>query len=143
MNDICFGILKKTPTRRSSNFIRVKQQALKCDFGNKNSKVKQQLLLATSSNTLRRYCFRNGKLTLGNLLTYVKTLEDAEYQIEVIKKMSKDIEDVNLIIKSNKQNKTDETTKDIGKGKHSGRKSSQDSTQKTCFRCGGSYHHTG
>ena len=56
--------------------------------------------------------------------------------------MSKDVEDVNFTRKSKKQNNADEKAKEIGKGGYFGRKKSQDSTQKTCFRCGGSYPHT-
>ena len=77
-------------------YIRVKQQALKCDFGDTNSEIKQQLILATNSNKLSRYCFRNPDITLENLLTYAKTLEDAESQAEEIEKISKDVEDVNF-----------------------------------------------
>ena len=55
--------------------------------------------------------------------------------------MSKDVEDINLR-KSKKQSKADKWATEIGKDRYFGRKSSQDSTQKTCFRCGGSYPHT-
>ena len=55
--------------------------------------------------------------------------------------MSKDVE-VNLTKKSKKQSKTDEWAKGIGKAKYFGKKSSQDSTHKTCFRCDSSYSHT-
>ena len=67
--------------------------------------------------------------------------EDAESQAEEIEKMSKDVEDVNFTKKSKKQNKADKGAKEIGKSGYFGRKSSQDSTQKTCFRCGGGYPH--
>ena len=50
--------------------------------------------------------------------------------------MSKDVEDVNFTRKSKKQNKAGERANEIGKGRYFGRKSSQDSTQKTCFRSG-------
>ena len=56
--------------------------------------------------------------------------------------MSKDVEDVNFTRKSKKQNKADEGAKETGKSGYFGRKSCQDSTQKTCFRCGGGYLHT-
>ena len=79
---------------------------------------------------------------MENLLTYAKTLEDAESQAEEIEKMSKDVEDVNFTRKSKKQNKADEAAKETAKSGYFGRKSSQDSTQKTCFRCGGGYLHT-
>ena len=81
-------------------------------------------------------------MPLENLLTHAKTLEDAESQAEEIEKIPKDVEDVNFTRKSKKQNKADKRAKEIGKGEYFGRISSQDSTQKTCFRCGGSYPHT-
>ena len=56
--------------------------------------------------------------------------------------MSKDVEDVNFTRKSKMQNKTDEGGKETGKSGYFGRKSCQDSTQKTCFRCSGGYLHT-
>ena len=118
------------------------QRALKCDFGDTNSEIKQKFILATNSNKLRRYCFRNPDITLENLLTYAKTLEDAESQAEEIEKMSKNVEEVNFTKKSKKQDKADEGAKETGKGGYFGRKSCQDSTQKTCFRCGGGYPHT-
>ena len=134
---------KQNPDERIHQFyVRVKQQVLKCDFGDTNSEIKPQLILATNGNKLRRYCFRNSDITMENLLTYAKTLEDAESQAEEIEKMSNNVEDVNFTRKSKQQNKADEGAKEIGKGGYFGRKSSQDSTQKTCFRFGGGYPHT-
>ena len=138
-----FRNFKQNPDERIHQFyVRVKQQALKCDFGDTNSEIKPQLILVTNGNKLRRYCFRNLDITMENLLTYAKTLEDTESQAEEIEEMPKDVEDVNFTRKSKKQNKADEGAKEIGKGGYFGRKSSQDSTQKTCFRCGGGYPHT-
>ena len=71
----------------------------------------------TSSNKLRHYCFHNPQLKMENLLTYAKTLDDAESQAEEIEKMPKDLKDVNLTRKSKKQSKTNQRPKDIGKGK--------------------------
>ena len=112
------------------------------DFGDVNSEIKQQLIFSTNSNNLRRYCFCNPDITLENSSTYAKTLEDAESQAEEIEKMSKDVEDVNFTRKSKNQNKADEGAKEIGKDGYFGRKSSQDSTRKTCFRCGSGCPHT-
>ena len=135
-----FQNFRQNSDGKSQQFYRrLNQQALKCDT---NSEIKQQLILATSSNKLRRYCFRNPEITLKNLLVYAKNLKDAECQTEEIEKMSKDVADVNLTRKSKKQNKTDKRAKYIGKSKYFGRKSSQDSTQKICFRCSRSYPHT-
>ena len=41
-----------------------------CDFGDTNSEIKQKFMLATNSNKLKRYCFRNPDITSENLLTY-------------------------------------------------------------------------
>ena len=113
MNHICFEIFMQNSNEKFKQFyIRVKQQALKCGFGDTNNEIKQQLILAASSNKLRGYCFNNPEITLENLLTYSKTLEDEESQAEEIEKMSKDVEDVNLTRKSKKQNKTDKRAKD-------------------------------
>ena len=95
---------------------------MKCDFGDTSSETKQQLVLATSSNKLRRCCFHNPEITLENLLTYAKTFKYAESQAEEIERMSKDVTDVNLKRKSKKQNKTDKRAKDIGKDKYFGKK---------------------
>ena len=65
-------------------------------LGDTNSEIKQRFTLGTNSNKLRCYCFRNPDITLENLLTYAKTLEDAESQAEEIEKISKDVEDVNF-----------------------------------------------
>lgn len=89
VNDICAEIFNQILTKR----FRAKQQAQKCDYI--NSEIKQQLILVTSSNKLRRYCFSNPEIALGNLLAYAKSLEDAESRAEEIKKMLKHVEDVN------------------------------------------------
>ena len=91
VNDICAEIFNQILTKR----FRAKQQAQKCDYGYINSEIKQQLILVTSSNKLRRYCFSNPEIALGNLLAYAKSLEDAESRVEEIKKMLKHVEDVN------------------------------------------------
>ena len=60
-------------------YIRVKEQAVKCDFGvTLDTEIKQPIILATSNNKLRRYCFRNQDVTLQQLLLHAKSLEDPE-----------------------------------------------------------------
>ena len=117
-----FRNFKQNSDERNHQFyVEVKQQTLKCDFGDTNSEIKQQLILATNINKLRNY-FRNPGLILENLLTYEETLEDTESQAEEIEKMSKDVEDVNFTRKSKKQNKADEGAKEIGKGEYFAKK---------------------
>ena len=43
-----------------------------------NNEIKQQMILATTSDQLRRYCFRNPDITLEEFLPYARTLEDAK-----------------------------------------------------------------
>ena len=57
-------------------YIRVKQQALKCNFKDTEDEIKQQLILATNINKLRRHAFANPEMSLQQLLTYGKNLED-------------------------------------------------------------------
>ena len=93
-------------------------------------------MLATSSYKLRSYCFRNPEITLENLLI----MQRLEKMQKVKQRRSKDVQRCRrykLHKKIKKQIKTDERAK--GKGKYFGRKSSRDTTQKTYFRCGGSY----
>ena len=59
-------------------FIRMKQQATKCNFAaaSVENEIKQQLILSTNIIKLRRHAFTNPALTLQQLLTYGKNLED-------------------------------------------------------------------
>ena len=60
-------------------YIRVKEQVVKYDFGaTLDTEIKQQIILATNNNKLRRYRFRNQGIKLQQLLLHVKSLEDAE-----------------------------------------------------------------
>ena len=59
----------------------MKEQTVKCDFGaTLDIGIKEQIILATENNKLRRYCFRNQDVTLQQLLLRIKSLEDAEIQ---------------------------------------------------------------
>ena len=63
-------------------YIRVKKQAMKCDFGaTLSTEIMQQTILATNNNKLWRYCSRNQDVTLQQLLLYAKSLGDAESQV--------------------------------------------------------------
>ena len=127
------NIKQNTDENIQQFYIRVKEQATKCDFGaSLESEIKQQIILATTSNKLRRYCFRNQEIPLQKLLLHGKSLADAESQAEEI-----EVADVNLT----RRRFTKTKTEDFGKNNKQGRKGSQTSTTKTCFRCGGNYPH--
>ena len=78
-------------------YIRVKEQVVKYDFGaTLDTEIKQQIILATNNNKLRRYRFRNQDIKLLQLLLHVKSLEDAESQATEIEKITKNVAAVNL-----------------------------------------------
>ena len=78
-------------------YIRVKEQVVKYDFGaTLDTEIKQQIILATNNNKLRRYRFRNQGIKLQQLLLHVKSLEDAESQATEIEKITKNVAAVNL-----------------------------------------------
>ena len=68
-------IKKNTDETVSKFFICVKQQAVKYDFG---ENLNKDMILATTSNQLCRYCFRNPDINLEEFSTYTRTMEDAE-----------------------------------------------------------------
>ena len=64
-------------------YIRVEEQPVKCDFGaTLDTEIKQQIILATNNNKLRRYCFRNQDVTLQQLLLHPKSLEMQKFKLE-------------------------------------------------------------
>ena len=78
-------------------YIRVKEQVVKYDFGaTLDTEIKQQIILATNNNKLRRYCFRNQDVTLQQLPLHAKSLEDAENQAREIEKTTENVAAINL-----------------------------------------------
>ena len=81
-------------------YARLRTQALKCDFGaNLDVELKRQIEHGTNMPLLRRHSFRKPELTLQQLLTYGKDLEDTEFRTDVFddtKKKTTD-EEVNKI----------------------------------------------
>ena len=77
-------------------YIRVKEQGKKCDFGAQLEKeLKQQLVLATNNNKLRKYAFKNTEVSLTDFLIYEKQLEDAERKANEVESQMKKDEEVN------------------------------------------------
>ena len=119
-------------------YIRVKEQAVKYDFGaTLDTEIKQQIILATNNNKLQRYCFRNQDVTLQQLLLHGKSLEDAESQAREIENMIENLAAVNL----RRQRQPSQFTQ-LGEYTPKGGKSSHESGCKTCFQCGGNYPHS-
>lgn len=117
-------------------YVRVKQQANRCDFNTRiEQEIKQQLILSRCNNKLRKYAFKNTELTLQEFLTYANSLEDAEHKADDVDNTNKHEEEVNEL-----RRKLQESS--FGKSKTSRRGSSSHTYNKTCFRCGGTFPHT-
>ena len=103
-----------------------------CEYTNVTAEIKSQLELGTTNKKIRRHAFRNPDLTLTQLLTYSRTLENTEKQATGIEKEHGNLQkwtiDVNKMFVSSRK-------KIFSKPRHP-------SQEKTCSRCGLSSPHT-
>lgn len=67
-----------------SYYVRLKTIASRCNFDSINQQIKTQLILGTTSNKLRKYCFSNKEASLQDILTRGKLYEDVEHQSQEI-----------------------------------------------------------
>ena len=116
-------------------YIRVKEQAMKCDFGaTLDTEIKKHIILATNNNKLQRYCCRNQDVTLQQLLLHAKSLEDAESQAREIKKMTENV----AVVILTRQRQPSQLIQ-FGEDSTKGGKSSHELGRKTCFQYGRNY----
>ena len=125
---------QRTDETISQYYIRLKEQATKCEFHNVDIAIKQQIELSTNNNKLRRYSFQNPGKTLQELLSTGKTYESTKIQTERIEKDSKSAEEDISAVYTPKQHP--------GNSKFTPRAMTQ-KPPKTCYYCGGSYPHQG
>ena len=111
-------------------YVRLHEQAVKCDFADKDKEIKQQIELSTSSTKLRKYSFQNPGKSLSELLTIAKTFETMKIQTEDIEKHAEQ-EAINKLSKKQLTNTADRPYQDFKQNKPS----------KTCYRCGGEFPH--
>lgn len=115
-------------------YIRLKEQAGKCEFADSDLNIKQQIELSTTNNKLRVYSFQNQEKTLQELLTIGRTYEETKKQVEVLtktkaKETDGEEETVNF---ANKRR--------FGKNNYHERGMSNNN-KKNCYRCGGKFPH--
>lgn len=117
-------------------YARLRTQALKCDFGDSlDVELKRQIEHGTNMALLRRHSFRRPELTLQQLLTYGKDLEDTEFRTDVFDDTKKNV-DVNRIQKRfSGKNYKERKGNDESIAKETFKK-------KKCYRCGGPFPHT-
>ena len=112
-------------------YVRLREQAKKCNFHDMDKNIKQQIELSTTDGKLRKFSFRNPTKTLHQLLAEGKVMEDIAIQTLRLEKSVISSQDVNAVKKS---------TKRFGKNNFSPRGMSKSNTNK-CFRCDGAYPH--
>lgn len=119
-------------------YIRLKEQAAKCNFTDTDKEIKQQIELMTANNKLRQYSFQHQDKTLQEILSIGKTFESIKIQTEKITKSTEKEnleEDINAVRKR---------TTSLGKSNYSfrgGMSKIGPQQQKKCFKCGGNYPH--
>ena len=120
-------------------YVRLHEQALKCEFADKDKEIKQQIELTTNSSKLRKYSFQNPRKSLSELLTTAKTFETMKIQTEEMEKHSEYEVEVNKISRRNKytdpKNNTKQSTVPHRKDQ------SYKKSPRTCYRCGGEFPH--
>ena len=115
-------------------YTRLRTQALKCEFGDMlDTEIKRQIEHGTNMHHLRRHSFRKQELTLQQLLTYGKDLEDTEFRTDVFGEEKK--QDVNKLTEYAKFGKNPQQER---RGKFS---VANKQSQKKCYRCGGNFPH--
>ena len=65
-------------------YLKLNEIASRCNFTDVNKNIKTQLILGTTSQKLRKYCFSNKEVTLQNILVRGKLYEDVEFQSKEI-----------------------------------------------------------
>ena len=119
-------------------FIRLKEQAAKCNFTDTDREIKQQIELITSNNKLRQYSFQHQDKILQEISSIRKTFESSKIQTEKITKCTENDklnEDINAVRKR---------TPSLGKNNSSFREGMSKIGQqpKKCFKCDGNYPHS-
>ena len=120
-------------------YVRLHEQALKCEFTDKDKEIKQQIELSTNNSKLRKYSFQKPTKTLSELLTTAKTFETMKIQTEEIEKYSENEVDVNKLSRrkyASQRNSTKQSTPANKKEEGNYKKHSS-----TCYRCGGEFPH--
>ena len=103
----------------------MKEHASKYRFENRSEQeIKQQIILTTNNNKLRRYAFQNPTLSLKDLLTYGKSLKEIDNNTEEMERKIHREEEINKVVKKL-------LGKNYDKGKR--KRCSQCTSNKVCF----------
>lgn len=125
-------MLQRTEESTQQYYVRLHEQAMKCDFTNIDTEIKQQIELSTNSSKLRKYSFQNPGKSLQEILSIAKTFEVMKIQTEELEKRAV-TEDINAVADKHKE-----------QGKipnFSSKRTHPSRYEKYCYRCGGPFPH--
>ena len=111
-------------------YIRLKEQAVKCNFHSVDRAIKQQIELSTCNNKLRKWSFQNKEKTLQELLSIGKTFETTKIQTDTLIEAYKELE-INAIKRPHPGNFNPTIYHNTSLAK----------LPKECYNCGGTYPH--
>lgn len=136
-----FRNLRQAPGESIDEFhTRLQLAAKYCEFHDKDTEIKSQIELGTSSKKLRRHSFRNPSLTLTALISYARTLAETEKQASGIENSSlmTSPEEINAVNKPSSSQ--DYQRSSVPENKKNEQSTTPGSTSKQkCFRCGYSW----
>ena len=116
-------------------YIKLKEQAVKCDFRDLEIELKQQIDIHTTNNQLRRFSFRNPEKSLQEILVEAKTMENTNLQADEVENSQYKAKELNAV-------RDKESCTAHGKEFNSFHRK-MSSNPKKCFRCDGNYPHSG
>ena len=78
----------------------MKEHASKCGLENRlEQEIKQQIIVTTSNNKMRRHAFQNPTLSLKDLLMYGKSLEKIDSKTEEMERKIQQEKENNKVLK--------------------------------------------
>ena len=116
---------------------RLSKLADTCNFQDKTSEIKSQIILGASCDKVTRKGLGDADITLTQLIEYAKTLEITSSQQKEIKNGAAGATSVNAVKHDNRHKQKKHT-----KQSHS-KRVSQHRRASTCHNCGGSWPHRG
>ena len=115
--------------------LRLVEAAKKCNFPDVNKSIQTQLILGTTNEKLRQYCFTHQNIDTSGILSQGKLLEEVLYQTKTIQEMP---------LKTEREDEIATLRQEINalKLQNNNRTSSSPRIKKlSCFNCGGDYPH--
>lgn len=136
-----FRLLKQEPDEKFERFlVRLRQQAMKCKFTDKDEHIIDQITEKCKSEDLRKKILKTGdSMTLDQILMEANTLEAVQRQLENFEKKNNDAQSINKIdAYTNKEQfkRKLEPCGRCGSVRHLARDAKCPAKGKACLKCG-------